>query len=237
VNHMFPSGPAAIPHGLRIERSPVENSVMSPAVVIRPIFPASDSVNQSTPSGPFAIPVGPAPSLSPSVNSVMLPSGVTRPIRLVALSTYQRLLSGPTAMSSGSPALRVSNSVTSPDLVTRAIAPLPPAMATHRLPSRPVTIPLGLPVGKPAVNSVITAPGVMRPTALFVYSVNQRLPSGPGAMPQSPTPAVRPVSNSEVTGPPVVASAAPGKARPAKTAIAIVIRPRTEPVSAPPSAA
>jgi hypothetical protein len=170
------------------------------------------------------------------VNSVMLPSGVIRPIRSAALSTYQSLPSGPTAMSSGSPAVKVGNSVTSPALVTRAIAPSPPAIATHRLPSGPVTMPFGLPVGKPELKSVTTAPGVMRPTALCVSSVNQRLPSGPAVMPQSPTSDSRPVSNSEITGPPGVASAAPGTARLAKIAIAMVIRPRTRAVSAAPSA-
>ena len=37
---------------------PLENSVMTPAVVIRPILPASVSVNQSAPSGPLAMPLG-----------------------------------------------------------------------------------------------------------------------------------------------------------------------------------
>ena len=66
-------------------------------------------------------------------------------------------------MSVGSPGVRVGNSVTTPAFVTCAIA-LVPALATQRLPSGPVTIPWGLPVGKPALNSVITAPGVIRPT-------------------------------------------------------------------------
>src|SRR3954471_4298116 len=135
----------------------------------------------------------------------MLPFGVMRPTRLAAGSTYQRLLSGPTAMSLGSPAVGTGNSVTSPDFVTFAIAPAPPAIATHRFPSGPVTIPRGLPVGNPAVNSVITAPGVTRPTVLVESSVNQRFPSGPGATPHGPTLELRPVPNSDTAGrPPVV---------------------------------
>ena len=94
-------------------------------------------------------------------------------------------------------------------------------------------MPRGLPVGKPAPNSVMTAPGVIRPTALFDSSVNQRFPSGPGAMPQRLTPDVSPVSNSEIEGPSfVVASAELGKRTAAQSAIAMVARVRTDPVSA-----
>ena len=59
VNHMFPSGPAAMYHGFRIETNPLEYSVLSPSVVIRPTRPgAVDSVNQSAPSGPAVMPCG-----------------------------------------------------------------------------------------------------------------------------------------------------------------------------------
>ena len=135
------------------------------------------------------------------MNSVIEPSRVMRPITFAVGSTYQRFPSGPAAMSVGSPGVGTGNSVTTPAFVTRAIAPSPPACATHRLPSGPVTIPRGLPVGKPAVNSVMIAPGVIRPTPLLVSSVNQRLPSGPWAMPQRPMLGVRPVLNSEIEGP------------------------------------
>ena len=112
-------------------------------------------------------------------------------------------------MSVGSPGVGTGNSVTTPAFVTRAIAPSPPAWATQRFPSGPVTIPRGLPVGKPAVNSVMIAPGVIRPTPLLVSSVNQRLPSGPCAMPQRPMLGVRPVLNSEIEGPLAAAAVAP----------------------------
>src|SRR5215210_9301651 len=212
---------------------PVENSVTTPLVVIRPTRSAPGSVNHR-PSEPFVIPLGPAASARPSLNSVMLPSGVMRPIRFAAGSTYQRLPSEPTAMSFGSPAVGTGYSVTSPAFVTLAMAPSLPAIATQRLPSGPVTMPRGFPVGKPAVNSVITAPGVIRPTALFESSVNQRLPSGPGAIPQSATPSVRPVPNSEVTGPPEpVASAvvAPAPRTAAQSESEIQFRARTQLVS------
>ena len=197
---------------------------------MRPILPASASVNQSAPSGPFVMPLGPlASDVRPAVNSVMLPLGVMRPIRFAAGSTYQRLLSGPTAISFGSPGVVTGYSVTSPDFVTFAIAPSPPAIATHRFPSGPLTMPRGLPVGKPAENSVITAPGVTRPTALFESSVNQRFPSGPGAIPHGPTLELRPVPNSDTTGPPPVVDAevAPAPNSAAQSAIEIEIRART----------
>ncbi len=59
---------------------PVENSVTTPAGVIRPILPAS-SVNQRLPSGPAAIPCGKLPGVIPAEYSVTVPVGVIRPIR------------------------------------------------------------------------------------------------------------------------------------------------------------
>src|SRR5688572_18223183 len=229
VNHRLPSGPVTMSFGALLPDSPLENSVISPVVVIRPILPAAASVNQSAPSGPFVMELGSLSEERPAVNSVMLPPGVIRPIRWAALSTYQRFLSGPTAMSVGSPGVGTGNSVTSPAFVTCAIAPSPPAIATQRFPSGPVTMPRGLPVGKPALNSVITASGVMRPTALWVSSENQRFPSGPVVMPHSPTPDVRPSSYSDIAGP--VASAVDEPSSVVKTASETAIRIRTEPVS------
>jgi hypothetical protein len=97
-------------------------------------------------------------------------------------------------------------------------------------------MPRGLPVGKPAVNSVITAPGVIRPTPPRLSSVNQRLPSGPFAIPQRPTPGVSPVLNSDTTEPSssfASAVAAPNSA--ATSARASEMRARTLAVSAAPS--
>jgi hypothetical protein len=57
MNHNAPSGPAIMLVG---ELLPVGigNSVMIPAVVIRPILFTSSSVNQSAPSGPAVMPWG-----------------------------------------------------------------------------------------------------------------------------------------------------------------------------------
>ena len=51
----MPSGPAAMPKGLLLAVG-MGNSVMTPAVVIRPILLPSYSVNQRLPSGPAAMP-------------------------------------------------------------------------------------------------------------------------------------------------------------------------------------
>ncbi len=51
----------------------------------------------------------------------------------------------------------------------------------------------------PALNSVTTPVGVIRPIRLPTYSVNHRLPSGPAVMPQGCAPAVMPALNSVTT--------------------------------------
>ncbi len=78
-------------------------SVISPAVVIRPIRPGlADSVNQSAPSGPLAMPTGRELAVSPSVNTVTSPAFVMRPIPPgSALSVNQSAPSGPAVMSVG----------------------------------------------------------------------------------------------------------------------------------------
>ena len=48
----------------------------------------------------------------------------------------------------------------------------------------------------PALNSVTVPAGVIRPIRSPVNSVNQRLPSGPAAIPRGPAPAVMPALNS-----------------------------------------
>ena len=96
-------------------------------------------------------------------------------------------------------------------------------------------------MGKPAVNSVMIAPGVIRPTPLLVSSVNQRLPSGPCAMPQRPTLGVRPVLNSEIEGPLAVAkvlavaTVAPAPRNAAKNSDRMRVWKRTLGASTPPS--
>src|SRR6188474_1124408 len=57
VNHSAPSGPAVISWGA-LGLVGIGNSVMAPAVVIRPILCPFSSVNQSAPSGPAVMPAG-----------------------------------------------------------------------------------------------------------------------------------------------------------------------------------
>ena len=55
------------------------------------------------------------------------------------------------------------------------------------------------PAVMPALNSVTTPSGVIRPIRLPYRSVNHRLPSGPAVMPAGPAPAVMPALNSVTT--------------------------------------
>jgi hypothetical protein len=57
VNHKAPSGPAVIPNG-RLAGVVTGYSVITPAVLIRPILLLSVSVNHMAPSGPMVIPCG-----------------------------------------------------------------------------------------------------------------------------------------------------------------------------------
>src|SRR5712692_7553037 len=56
VNHIAPSGPAAMPCGVLNGTKP--NSTIAPAGVTVPILSPAASVNHGFPSGPFAIPQG-----------------------------------------------------------------------------------------------------------------------------------------------------------------------------------
>jgi hypothetical protein len=72
----------------------IANSVVVPAVVIRPILLANCSVNQRLPSGPTAMPHGPLWGVGTG-NSMMAPVGVIRPILAAEYSVNQMLPSGP----------------------------------------------------------------------------------------------------------------------------------------------
>src|SRR6266568_3397609 len=114
----------------------IGNSVIAPAVVIRPILFAF-SVNQSAPSEPAAIPYGSADTVGIGY-SVNTPAVVTRPILLPADSVNQRAPSGPETIVCGELfGVGGTNVVTVPDVVIRLI-PLPPA--NHRLPSDPTVM-------------------------------------------------------------------------------------------------
>src|SRR6516225_6365760 len=100
---MLPSGPGAIPQGALLEVG-MGNSVTTPAVVIRPIWFAPNSVNHRLPSEPTAMLVGPLPDVMPLENMVTWPEGAIRPILLNEDSVNHRLPSGPGVMLEGAPA-------------------------------------------------------------------------------------------------------------------------------------
>ncbi len=58
----LPSEPAVMPLG-RLLAVGIVNSMMTPAVVIRPTWLALNSVNQRLSSGPAAMPLGPLPTV------------------------------------------------------------------------------------------------------------------------------------------------------------------------------
>ena len=203
VNQRLPSAPATISEGAALARMPVENSVMTPAVVIRPIRLPSCSANQRLPSGPRVIPSGELPGERPAENSVTTPAVVIRPIRLRPGSVNQRLPSGPATILTGKRSFVVptENSVTTPAVVIRPILSTE-GSANQRLPSGPTVIPKGSPTGEtPWVNSVMTPAVVIRP--IPPSSVNQRLPSGPAVISKGSLSGSRPAENS-VTTPAVV---------------------------------
>src|SRR5262245_13861148 len=82
VNQRLPSAPTAIPPGAAPGAMPAENSLSTPAVVMRPIWLRPGSVNQRLPSGPAVICRVTEPAVVPPANSVTWPAGVIRPIRL-----------------------------------------------------------------------------------------------------------------------------------------------------------
>jgi hypothetical protein len=98
VNHMAPSGPAAIPNGMAPNVG-TGNSVMTPEVVIRPIWSPAPSVNHELPSGPAVIPMTSSPVVG---NSVRTPEVLIRPILLAPFSVNHRDPSVPAAMPQGS---------------------------------------------------------------------------------------------------------------------------------------
>ena len=89
LNQSAPSR-TTIDNGLLPGEMPVLNSVICPAGVMRPIWPASVSENQILPSGPSAMPSGPAFSVG-TANSSSVPAGVMRPILLAFFCANHRL--------------------------------------------------------------------------------------------------------------------------------------------------
>ena len=79
VNQSLLSEPTMISIGPKLDG--IWNSVMTPEVVMRPMWEPMNSVNQRLPSGPVTIPVGKQPTLGIWRNSVMTPEVVMRPMR------------------------------------------------------------------------------------------------------------------------------------------------------------
>src|SRR5258707_13410636 len=74
------------------------NSVITPAVVIRPILLPTCSANHSAPSGPVVMPAGVPPAVGIG-NSVITPAVVMRPILLLKASVNHSAPSGPVVIS------------------------------------------------------------------------------------------------------------------------------------------
>src|SRR6201999_2418064 len=109
----------------------VGNSVITPVVVIRATWLASDSVSQRLPSAPAAMLTGCAPVVG-SANSVIAPPGVMRPT-VSCHSVNHTLPSGPAAIPYGEPDPGSANSVIAPLGVIRPILPAPYSV-NQRLP-------------------------------------------------------------------------------------------------------
>src|SRR4051794_18185639 len=98
LNHRLRSAPTGRPSGPDVALG-AGDSVIVPAVVIRPIFAPLDSVNQRFPSGPAAIPGGWVAGVT--ANSVIVPAVVIRPIFSPLDSVNHRFPSGPAAIPCG----------------------------------------------------------------------------------------------------------------------------------------
>src|SRR4051794_20991178 len=150
ANQAFPSEPRVGPltESAVLVAGGIWNSVIAPAVVMRPIMSfvqqaGGTSPNQRLPSTPAAIPNGPEPARG-MLNSVIVPDGVMRAIALRWRSPTQRFPSGPAAIPRGSASARGSgNSVTVPAGVTRATMAVGWNSVTQTLPSGPNVMPPG----------------------------------------------------------------------------------------------
>ena len=90
VNHILPSGPAAMSSGPLLAVATGYSLIACVAVVIRPIKPAFCSVNQSAPSGPVVMPASPLLAVGIG-NSLMVCAAVSadQPSVMIAAATRQ----------------------------------------------------------------------------------------------------------------------------------------------------
>ena len=157
-------------------------SVTWPSMVMRPICPASYSLNQMSPSRTTGE-SGRQPGVRPSENSVTSPLGVMRPTRLRWASENHTLPSGPATMPSGpAPGVGTGNSVMAPDVVIRPIR-LPAFSQNHSAPSAAGVIPIGRASGVGVSNSTkLPSSGFIRPILDVPLSQNHSCRSGPNTM-------------------------------------------------------
>src|SRR5258706_577627 len=226
VNHSAPSGPVVMPSA-KVRGVGIGNSVITPAVVMRPILPGTDSlaktsVYHSAPSGPVVINWGTLGVVG-IVNSVITPAVVMRPtlpvfnsvnhsapsgpvvMTSVKLSVNHSAPSGPVVMPTGPlPLVGSGNSVITPSVVMRPIL-LPDCSVNHSAPSGPVVMPTALELVVGIGNSLTIPAGVMRP--IWLRSTNHSALSGPVVMAEG-----GPGVGNSVEG-----SARAGSARPATT--------------------
>jgi hypothetical protein len=179
VNQSAPSGPDVIVPG----EFGTGNSVMAPAVVVRPIARSVvlSSVNHIAPSGPAVIEKGLLPFTSVG-NSVIAPLVVILPIFPEPGSVNQRAPSGPAAIAFGwAVGVGIAKLVTEPAVVIRPILLL--LLVNQSAPSGPVAMPDSPRIAKERGKgySVMIPADVIRPTVL--NSVNQTAPSGPAVIP------------------------------------------------------
>src|SRR5258706_12994878 len=118
VNHSAPSGPVVMPSGV-LRGVGIGNSVITPAVVMRPILPGTDSlakpsVYHSAPSGPVVINWGTLGVVG-ILNSVIAPAVVMRPTVPVLNSVNHSAPSGPVVITLGKLlAVGIGKAVTAP---------------------------------------------------------------------------------------------------------------------------
>src|SRR5258706_403686 len=148
VNHNAPSGPVVMPMD-ELPTVGIGNSVITPAVVMRPILSPS-SVNHSAPAGPVVMPAG-----AGTGNSVITPAVVMRPILPANSSVNHSAPSGPCVMPPRSWLLAdgTTNSVITPAVVMRPIL-LANDSVNHSAPSGPVVMLQGPPSTVATANSV-----------------------------------------------------------------------------------
>src|SRR6516164_3600975 len=151
-------------------------------MLIRPIWPAWYSLNQSSPLRTTSE-SGRQPGVRPFENSVTAPSGVMRPMRLTLPSENQMFPSGPATMPSGpASAVGTGNSVTAPDVVIRPTL-LPAFSQNHSVPSVAGAIPIGRLFRVGVSNSMkLPLPGFILQILDVPLSQNQRCWSGPNTM-------------------------------------------------------